>query len=67
MNSAEVRIEIVIQDPQQYRAWIAKLRAQGLIRPDTPDRELLAHAVAASIPPNSGVEVPYIHDIKELS
>jgi hypothetical protein len=60
VSSVDVRIEVVVQDPVRLNIWLGVLRLQGLIPKTHPTQAAaVADAVAASIPPNSGVEVAF--------
>ena len=60
MTTVEIRLEVVIQDNTKFSMWLAGLRLQGLIPgPPISTSDVLAEAIAASIPPTSGVEVAH--------
>lgn len=58
MTTIEVRLEVVIQDPEKLSICLDQLRAQGLLRgaPSTIQASV-AGLIAAQVPVTSGLEV----------
>ena len=60
MNTIEVRLEIVVQDPSRLAEHLAALRAQKLIPEQTSLQSAVADAIAAQIPVTTGLEVAFV-------
>ena len=61
MTTVEVRLEVVVQDPEKFSIYLDQLRRQGLCRETlgATIQSVVADTVASSIPVTSGLEVAY--------
>jgi len=61
MTTIEVRLEVVVQDPEKFSIYLDQLRRQGLCRGTLGStiQSVVADTIASSIPVTSGLEVAY--------
>lgn len=61
MTTIEVRLEVVVQDPEKFSIYLDQLRRQGLCRETSGAtiQSVVADTIASSVPVTSGLEVAF--------